>query len=103
MLNGTKAFSGFSVDDIGKAKLFYDISKRLLSFFRHEELRAWAGSPVVFPPLAEARRSSGLSLAGCSPAWRASVWPDVVKLVDPVLVPTTSTGAASSAFALRCS
>src|SRR5690606_3687282 len=42
-----------------RMRLFYDISKGLLSFLRHEELRAWAGSPLVSPPMAEARRSSG--------------------------------------------
>lgn len=53
MLNGTKAFSGFSVDDLGKAKTFYGntlglkVTENAMGLL---ELHVGDGNPVIIYP-----------------------------------------------------
>jgi predicted enzyme related to lactoylglutathione lyase len=53
MLNGTKAFSGFSVDDIGKAKAFYGstlglkVTENAMGLL---ELHVGGGRPIIVYP-----------------------------------------------------
>jgi len=53
MLNGTHAFSGFSVDDIGKAKAFYgntlglNVTENAMGLL---ELHVGGGNPIIIYP-----------------------------------------------------
>ena len=83
------ASHGFAVKASQKrTDLFYVKSKRCVEFFfRHEELQACIRGALP-PTHVHARRSSRLSLAGCSPAEPASVsarWAKL-QLIDQLVV-----------------